>query len=289
VAIQFHIGELTMSYDTIQSFTVELLNYDIQTASAIIDDGKLQRAHVIGDKKGSKNLAYILHNDNNPSGWFCYFSKGISGNWTASGKPRKLTQSDIKQIEQAKKQRAEEQAQAHKVSAIKANLTWQVSTPATTHPYLTKKGIQPHSARILGTDLVIALWNEQRAISTLQYIDVNGGKRFLTGGAKKSCFVPIGKPTDKILVCEGFATGASLHEDSGNFVACAMDSGNLADVARVMRRLFKQSEIIICGDNDSNQVGQNAAKAAAMVCGGSYLIPPIEGYDWNDYLTMAGV
>jgi putative DNA primase/helicase len=52
--------------------------------------------------------------------------------------------------------------------------------------------------------------------------------------------------------------------------------------------LFRNAQIIVCGDNDLNQAGQNAAKAAAIACGGSYIIPPIEGYDFNDYLTMEG-
>ena len=278
-----------MQTNAIQQFTTALLNQGIQTNDSIIGDGLLHRAHVVGDKKGTKNLAYILHNDSRPSGWFQHFSKGITGTWTANGKPRKLSAKEINQIQADRKIREIEQAKSYQQTALKARQIWQQSTPVHSHDYLTNKGIQAHCARVFGNDLVIALWNEQREISTLQYINSFGSKKFLTGGKKKDCFCPIGTPTDKILVCEGFATGASLHHDSGLFVACAMDSGNLESVAKVIRRLFRDAQIIIAGDNDLNGVGQDAAKKAAIACGGSYIIPPIEGMDYNDYLTMAGV
>ena len=277
-----------MQQNIIQDFKAALLDAGIQTNDHIIDDGLLHRAHVVGDKKGTKNLAYILHNDSRPSGWFQHFSKGITGTWTANGKPRKLSAKEINQIQADRKIREIEQAKSYQQTALKARQIWQQSTPVHSHDYLTNKGIQAHCARVFGNDLVIPLWNEQREISTLQFINSFGGKKFLTGGKKKDCFCPIGTPTDTILICEGFATGASLHQDGGLFVACAMDSGNLESVARVIRRLFRNAQIIVCGDNDLNQAGQNAAMKAAIACGGSYIIPPIEGYDFNDYLTMEG-
>lgn len=274
-----------MQQNIIQDFKAALLDAGIQTNDHIIDDGLLHRAHVVGDKRGTKNLAYILHNDSRPSGWFQHFSKGITGTWTANGKPRKLSAKEINQIQADRKIREIEQAKSYQQTALKARQIWQQSTPVHSHDYLTNKGIQAHCARVFGNDLVIALWNEQREISTLQFINSFGGKKFLTGGKKKDCFCPIGTPTDTILICEGFATGASLHQDGGLFVACAMDSGNLESVARVIRRLFRNAQIIVCGDNDLNQAGQNAAMKAAIACGGSYIIPPIEGMDYNDYLT----
>lgn len=134
--------------------------------------------------------------------------------------------------------------------------------------------------------MIIALWNESRELSTLQFIDSEGNKRFLTGGKKSECFAVIGKhhaPTDKILVVEGYATGESLHDDTGHFVVCAMDAGNLEPVARIIRRLFEHAPIVIAGDNDP--VGIKAAKAAALACNGGYLIPPVEGTDWNDVIS----
>jgi len=92
-----------MQQNTIQDFTAALLDAGIQTNDSIIDDGALHRAHGTGDKRGTKNLAYILHNDSRPSGWFQHFSKGITGTWSANGKPRKLSAKEINQIQADRK------------------------------------------------------------------------------------------------------------------------------------------------------------------------------------------
>lgn len=143
--------------------------------------------------------------------------------------------------------------------------------------------------RYSGT-LVIPLYNESRELVNLQFIDADGNKRFLAGGKKKECFSVIGNSTDieRLLICEGWATGASLHEELGVFVMVAMDAGNLEAVAQAARRLFPHAEIIIAGDNDASGTGQTAANKAALSVGGKVLIPPQTGQDWNDVLTMEG-
>ncbi|MDD2801875.1 MAG: hypothetical protein PHE96_10485, partial [Methylococcales bacterium] len=57
------------------------------------------------------------------------------------------------------------------------------------------------------------------------------GKRFLSGGQKKGCYFCLGYRTDKILICEGFATAASLFESTGLLTVVAFDAGNLKEVA----------------------------------------------------------
>ena len=207
----------------------------------------------------------------------------------------KQTQQNLHQqraeFEAKKRTRDVEQVQKYEQAAIVARKLWQQAAKVTNqnqHPYLGKKRITGNYARILAGDLLIPLYSENRELSTLQFIDHDGAKRFLTGGKKAACFAVIGKhhaPTDRILVVEGYATGESLHTDTGHFVICAMDSGNLEPVARVIRRLFELAPITICGDNDANGVGQKAAKAAALACNGGYLIPPDLGTDWNDVIS----
>ncbi len=106
---------------------------------------------------------------------------------------------------------------------------------------------------------------------------------------KKGCFSVIGKveSSNIIQICEGFATGASLHQETGHFTVIGLDAGNLEPVASTIRKLYPSSQIIICGDNDESGVGQKAARAAALAVTGKYLIPSIVGQDWNDALTMA--
>jgi putative DNA primase/helicase len=96
----------------------------------------------------------------------------------------------------------------------------------------------------------------------------------------------IGKPSEIIQICEGWATGASLHQETEYFTVVALDAGNLEQAAIVIRKLYPAAEIIICGDNDASGVGQKAARAAALAVAGKYIIPPIDGYDWNDVLNL---
>ena len=156
---------------------------------------------------------------------------------------------------------------------------------------MIKKHINPHGAR-LGRDntLIIPLFNANKELVNLQFISPTGGKRFLSGGKKKGCFYCLGEEiTDKVLVCEGFATACSLREDSDYLTVIAFDAGNLKEVAKVVKSLYPYSEIIICGDNDITGIGQRKAMEAASAINGKYLLPPIAGLDFNDMLTMAGV
>ncbi|MGZ8914384.1 MAG: toprim domain-containing protein, partial [Methylobacter sp.] len=110
-------------------------------------------------------------------------------------------------------------------------------------------------------------------------------------GEIKSCFMGIGMTSvtqaepGRILICEGFATGASLHEWFRQPIIVAFNAGNLEPVAKRIRALYPNHELIVCGDNDESQTGQRAARAAALAVGGKYLLPPIIGQDFNDTIN----
>jgi DNA primase len=175
--------------------------------------------------------------------------------------------------------------QKHAAAAKKAKHIWCQSKPITRpleHAYLEKKHIQPHRVRLYRGLLVIPIYNDLGQLVNLQFINSQGDKRFLTGGRKQGCFNSIGALTKRILLCEGYATGASLYEESKQRVIVAFDAGNLLPVAKNIRKLSPDTEIIICGDNDN--VGQAKAREAALAIGGKVLFPEIAGMDWNDVL-----
>jgi len=89
----------------------------------------------------------------------------------------------------------------------------------------------------------------------------------------------------RILIAEGFATGVSLHEWFKQPCIVAFNAGNLEPVAKRIRALYPNHELIICGDNDESGAGQKAARAAALAVGGRYLLPPIVGTDFNDTIN----
>jgi len=77
------------------------------------------------------------------------------------------------------------------------------------------------------------------------------------GGRRAGCFTQIGEFKKKdgddelrICVCEGFATGATLHMETGYGVACAGDAGNLERVAKAIREKYPDAVLVICADDD---------------------------------------
>ncbi|MBA3697132.1 MAG: toprim domain-containing protein [Methylotenera sp.] len=275
------------SYSVIDQFRQAMQAAGIQYAGEIIADGRLHRFHIEGHSLCSKNGAYTLHLDGRPAGFFQDYKSGLSHKWKKLGGSC-VSYALLKQIKETKLKHESEIRKKHTGAASKAIYIWSQSEPCkkqSNHAYLVKKRVQPHETRLYRDALVIPIHNEADQLVNLQFINPEGGKRFLSGGRKRGCFYIIGDLSEKILICEGFATGASLHEDSNQRVVIAFDAGNLLPVAKNIHELAPDSEIIICGDNDLSGIGQAKAREAALSIGGKVLIPPVAGQDWNDYLT----
>ncbi|WP_290314065.1 toprim domain-containing protein [Halomonas almeriensis] len=164
------------------------------------------------------------------------------------------------------------------------------------HPYLVKKGIPPLALRQDGGKLIVPLYHEL-ILANFQTIGPDGSKRFRTGGRKKGAYYPVGglRPGVPLLVCEGVATGHTLHQATGYPVACAMDAGNLLPVARSLRARHPDLAIIVAADNDHRTDGNpgiTAGRAAASAVGGRCVWPEFpqgaEGTDWNDLAAIGG-
>jgi len=172
----------------------------------LIADGTLHREHVDGDKRGTKNGAYILHADGNPAGWFQHFKNGISGKWTLSGRQEPMTCAMKQQIEVDKQRLKIEQQQRHDDAADRGRHIWhrtKLITEQSQHPYLIKKCIQPNGVRLYDAALVIPIYDENKILVNLQFINADGTKRFLSGGKKKDCYSFIGDSVgDTILICK---------------------------------------------------------------------------------------
>jgi putative DNA primase/helicase len=273
--------------DAINQFKNAMLDAGVTPPDQLIPDGQLHRFKI----EGKLNGAYVLHLNGRAAGYFQDFKQGIKQTWKQAGDFMPLSefqrQAFKARCQREAEQRQHEETAKHEAAAKKAAYIWTPAPYATAHnPYLIRKRIGPHGAKLgRGNSLIIPLFNSDNELVNLQFISEDGGKRFLSGGQKKGCFFTLGEVTEKILIAEGFATGASLFEDSGHHTVIAFDKGNLEPVAKVIRQLHTNAEIIICGDNDLSGVGQKAARSAALAVTGKYIIPPITGMDWNDYLS----
>jgi len=95
-------------------------------------------------------------------------------------------------------------------------------------------------------------------IHNLQKILESGEKTFMLGGAIKGLFYPIPatNESDENYICEGYATGASIHEATNSSVYVAFNAGNLKPVAESLVEKYPGKNFIICADNDAFTVDQ---------------------------------
>jgi putative DNA primase/helicase len=160
------------------------------------------------------------------------------------------------------------------------------------------KRIEAHGAKFHKGALVIPLWADGELCS-LQFIQPNGDKKFLTGGRVKGCCFLIGtvRGARTLCIAEGFATAASIHEATGHPVAVAFNAGNLLEVAKRARRKFPDLPLILCADDDFRTPGNpglTMATAAAKVVGAKLAVPdfgrdrPEGATDFNDMLVARG-
>jgi putative DNA primase/helicase len=113
-------------------------------------------------------------------------------------------------------------------------------------------------------------------VHSLQTIAPDGNKMFMSGGRIKGCYFGIGKPKGALIVCEGFATGASIHECTGHAVAVAFNAGNLEAVAVALRIKYPDFKIIIAADDDHqtpSNPGLTKATAAFKAACASLAVP----------------
>jgi putative DNA primase/helicase len=302
------------SIDILAEFRAAMATAGIVTSDPLIPDGQLHRIHVEGQRHGTKNGAYILHGDRSPAGWWLDFVSGNTATWAAHGQFR-MDDESRRQIEKARAQRQAEQLEKHQAAALRAREIWHQANPCTAHPYLERKGVAAHGLRVADwkkwvggpsnwtaitiqfallvplRDTAGAIWNLQ-AIFPEVHPALGRDKDFLSGARKSGLFHEIGTPTLTILVCEGFATAATVHEITGHQTFVAFDAGNLKPVAMMVRKRFPGAEIIIAGDNDRKTPGNpglTKAREAALAIGGKVSVPPFpdgaEGSDWNDFYS----
>ena len=169
--------------------------------------------------------------------------------------------------------------------------------------YLKNKKIKNiHNAIYCETDnekfILIILRNKNGKITSAQKIYEDGKKRFIYGGEVSGSFFIIGESeNDKVYICEGWATGVSIYEQTKSTVICCMSAKNLISVANEIKPKLKDKIVYICSDNDKetfNRIGLNpgvdAGNRAAGILNCLNLIPEFdaedEGTDFNDFCNL---
>ena len=265
----------------------------LEPPDEILMDGKIHRFRS-GTKgsagHGDKPGWYLVFGDGIPAGRFGCWRMGMEQTWRADV-GRKLTQTEemshAKRLAEAKALRDAAIERQHQVASETVEKIWtgaQAALPD--HPYLAKKGIGVHGARATGDGrLVVPLYDADGTLSSLQYIDHEGGKLYHSGGQTGGKFWQIGTMDEPgiLYVAEGFATAATIHETTDRPVVVAYSASNLVPVTGTLRQMYGATQdIVIVADNDASGVGQRYAEQASAKYGARMVMPSILG-DANDY------
>src|SRR6185369_1708765 len=260
--------------------------------------GKLVR-FATSDRKGDE-AGWCKLFDDGEGGVFGCWRQSISETWQAAIHRNSEQQAAfLVRVKQAKEEAAiiEEQIRAE-CRKLSVELWEKCRDVDLRHSYLGAKGIKPWGIKQLKESLVVPVRDTTNVLHGLQFIMPDGSKKYKIGTAVTGCYHAIGKPNGKILLAEGYATGATLHEATGHAVACAFTAGNLKPVAEALKRKYPDIVIVICADDDhatEGNPGLSKATEAARSVGGLLAVPCFpatrrpKDTDFNDLHRTEGI
>lgn len=294
----------------------EVLNqfsdYGLEPAQPLVF-GKLTRCKSGTDKGTEKNGWYVVHEHRTEKGETLIF--GSFGDWRSGEtqkikvKAGKMSAEDREVLrarqEDAKRRAAEVAENRARSAARRATGMFNRMPEKGRSAYLDRKQIVGFRVRYAPRSgaVLVPMCNARSKVVGLQVIypekqeSTGRDKSYWPAGmSKDGAFHLIGpdpNPGEPILVCEGYATGASLHMATSLTVAIAFDAGNLVAVCKAMRERRPGRPIIICRDDDWKtkrpngepwNPGEEKATNAATVVGGQ-VVPPVFSGDREDKWT----
>lgn len=279
-----------------------------------IQTGKLTRFNAVGERNQAS--WYVLYLDGViPAGKFGCHRRDISVDYKyQNGSGEKLSKEEwsaaakkIKDAEIAKKTDAEQRLTEAKAATFR--LLSAAKVPVQEHDYLKRKrvGIYGEVRQDEEGCLLLPLRDIDGTLFSMQFIapdkrfgwnDNRRDKDFIPGGRIKGCFYTVSDLTEgPLVICEGYATGASIYEATGYATVCAMFCGNLLDVAKEFRTRYPQRPIIVGADNDRNTKGnpgrtkaEEACKSinGALACPSFAAVDDPKATDFNDFKSRYG-
>jgi putative DNA primase/helicase len=313
--------------------------YDQLVSAGLIVDhltvGRMQRCKIEGsrERKGWYSL-YEITKDNGEA-----LLVGSYGVWQGNNnnaqkielKRQDLT-SDQREAMKTRIADDRKKAEANRqreilIAAKRAHKVWLQLNPIGESEYLKRKGVSGHGVRYTDTGaMVIPAQDNSGTTFGLQFILPPGHKRKAKTGRDKE-FWPVGMemrgkyfiiggvPRTILLVAEGYATAASLHEATGLPVAIVFTANNILPAAQNLKKRFKRVHQLHCADDDylqkcescgvytlmengencescgkphgKNNAGVSSSKAAALAVDGQWVAPVFtvdrEGKKINDF------
>jgi len=287
----------------LEVFKQAMIDVGIEPPVDIITDGTLQRFTVAGDRTGSKNGWYVFHADDPAAGSFGCWKRSISKTWCSKTLHNMTTAEKAAyqaKVEAMNRQQEDGRQRIHAECQAWCVEAWNKANDATSdHPYLKHKGIQAYGLKTSTDTLLVPIQDIDGTIHGVQFIRPNGFKKFKFGTDKVGHFFKIGGNENKsIIICEGYATGATINQAIGSTVFIAFDAGNLLPVAKAIRSNYSDEKIIIAADDDfatEGNPGKTKATEAAEAVGGYLAVPVfpdnrgLKDTDFNDLARLSGL
>ena len=254
------------------------------------------------------------------TGWFCgrrkvdgekSYNEAVYGDWKTGEKYHFLgeivgfSESEAAlDAESAVAERDFALKKLHEEVSIEAGKIWDAAIQLGETAYMIRKKVPAlYGARVHPEtgDLLLPIRDRFGVLWSLQTISSEGFKSFHPGGKLKGCFFLLGYPKDGLpkeaLLCEGYATGVSLHLATGLPVLIAYNAGNLFTVASEVR---DSCSLTVCADDDwatDGNPGLSAATRAAKVNASRIFSPNFpmtyprdaKDTDWNDLHVGCGL
>lgn len=286
--------------DHITAFRDAIAAAGLSLPKQIIDDGKRHRFSSNGTPRDDSGW-YILHGDDRPAGAFGCWRQQISVSWKHDGQKREFSAAEREawrqRMQAIEGEREAERQRALTRAADKAQEMFAAAVEADErgHGYLTRKGIPGLGAKVLRDQLLIPMRHGPKDLVGLQVIQPDGSRKFLTGTPAAGAYTVIGRPsaTGSIVICEGYATGVSIHLATQACVVVAFSAGNLKAVAEKIARAIPKGTIVVGADDDAFTDG-NPGVTAAQSTGLPVVIPRWAGdrarqTDFNDLHLSEGL
>jgi phage/plasmid primase-like uncharacterized protein len=305
------------SSNPIESFRSAMLSAGIECTELIVGDGKRRRFNVPGEK-GNASWYRLWQNGDFYNGCFGCWRRQVSEKWNScngnvmSPEHRKIISQQI--AEAQKESKAEEDALRSQARANAKKLLSESSKPES-HPYLSRKKVSAYGDMRVDKEgvLLLPLVDTEGVVHSIEFIapDKRYGrdndkrdKTILYGGDPKGHFYPVcDKEDGPLIIAEGYATCASIHEATGWSVWSARNATNLPAVASVARKKYPSRTILIAADDDERLLpedepnkkrGMFYAKQAASSIKGTVVSPvfseeDLNSSDFNDMALIDGI
>lgn len=304
-------------FDLLDDVLKQLQDYGLRPATPLVV-GKRVRCEAENDKAPERTGWYVIfeHLTSDHRTIYCGaygdWRQGEKGSWQRI-KPKggRLSAEDRevmkKRAEEGQRKAAEAEARKHRTAARRAAAMWKKLPEKGTSLYVERKRVVAFGLRYSkksGAALVPMRRVKDGQLSGLQVLypqvqaDTGRDKSYWPYGLEKEgaahIIGPDPEPGDVVLVCEGYATGASLHMATNLPTVVCFDAGNLLPVGKALRERYPGRQLLFCADDDWKTVingkphntGRIRAENAATVTGGQVVLPVFDNdreERWTDF------